>query len=263
MGFFNKLFGKKDTVLVTFINVSDGKAFASSNMPSDQLPESFEHETRMTLEGVEWSVVEADPVHSSDFIKKGQLTLKMSKIEYMDPKELLYSLPSIANELPATFKPVSTIGNPYVISEDDWRQLEFFNPSSLPLIEQELEAINQVKESSSVDLEDSMLAFSDCHVRASIGGPNLKVKLADLLEELGSSQLEHLKFNNTDTYVKNGFAASTPHSTYYGLEENGLISELCVGNPSEGTSEEINRVLQRFNLLFVNWYHSQVISKES
>ena len=263
MGLFDKLFAKKDTVQVSFIDISDGKTFAVSKVPKDQLPETFELETQMTIDGQQWSVVEADPIHSNDFIKSGRLTLKMSKIEHIDPKEILYSLPSISNELPATFNPASTMGNPYSISEDDWRQLEFFHPKSLPLIEEEFDAIEQLKKNTSVDLGDSMVAFSDCHVRSNIGEPDLKLKLTELLEELEVSQVEKLKFNHTHTYIKNGFAAYTAHSVYFGQEENGLISDLCVGDPTEGTSEEIYRIVQRFDLLFVNWSHMQLISKMS
>ena len=261
MAFF-KLFGKKDKIKVTFVNAFDESIIGTSMMPPDRLPESFEAPTTMHLKEEDWSVEEAIPVTAAEFKETGELTLRMLKVEKMDPKELLYSIPTISNELPGTFRANYIDGQPYEISEDDWRQLEFLKPSALPKIEQECEAINQLKAEHSVPL-DNFTAFKECHVRDIIGEPGLKVSLNDLLVLLEQSTADRLKLRDDQGWVKNGFSITTPHSVYFGLEENGKISDLCLGDPTEGTSEEIHRIVHHFDLVFVNWYHAQVVTKES
>ncbi len=119
MGIFNKIFGKSNTVRVQFIDVSNGNTIGISEMPPEQLPETFEISTTMHLDNEDWSVEEAIPANSKDFLQSKTLTLKMRKVEYMDPKDILYTLPTISNEIPETSN--SSLFNDFEFSilEDD------------------------------------------------------------------------------------------------------------------------------------------------
>ena len=66
-------------VTVTFIDDATGAAFASSKMPPDNLPESFEIDTTLHLGDDDWSVVHAEPHKKAEFTKSGKLTLRLRK----------------------------------------------------------------------------------------------------------------------------------------------------------------------------------------
>jgi hypothetical protein len=82
-------FSKK--VSVTLVDDASGATFATSDMPVDDLPDSFETATTLHLGDADWSVVCAEPKLKTEFGKTRKLTIRLRKIQMMDPKELHYS----------------------------------------------------------------------------------------------------------------------------------------------------------------------------
>lgn len=78
-------------VLVTLIDDASNHAFAESEMPPADLPDSFAVETTLHIGDDDWSVVKAEPQSKNDFTKSGALTLRLRKIERVDPQELSFS----------------------------------------------------------------------------------------------------------------------------------------------------------------------------
>ena len=234
----------------------------TSKMPISQLPETFELDTTMNIHDEEWSVQDANPIHSKDFRKTKRLTLRLSKVEYMNPKDLLYSLPTISDELPGTTDSNSFSGESFSILEDDWRQFEFLKKSSSTLIEIECSKIEELKKEHSRKVDDSFTAFTNCHVRDSIGHPELEVELSDLQEVLSVAEVGGLQFHGSSLFVNKGFSLTTPKSVFFGLVEDGIVQELCIGDLTDGTRKEVELILQNFDLLFVNWYHAEVVSRD-
>ncbi len=60
-------------------------------MPVDKLPDSFEIDTTLHLGETDWSVVCAEPSIKAEFSKTRKLTIRLRKIESMDPKEIAFS----------------------------------------------------------------------------------------------------------------------------------------------------------------------------
>lgn len=75
MGWFSR------KVLVTLIDDTTGAAFATTEMPAADLPESFEIATTLHLGDVDWSVVHAEPRTRAEYAKSGSLTLRLHKVE--------------------------------------------------------------------------------------------------------------------------------------------------------------------------------------
>lgn len=260
MGLLNKLFGGGNKVNVHFIDASNGKTIGVTRMPPEQLPETFEIATTMHLNDEDWSVEEAKPQHSKDFLYTKELTLKMRKVEYINPKDLLYTLPTVSNEFPPTSqKNESTYNNfEYAILEDDWRQNEFLNKSSFPLIEIEFKKIEEVKKESSKETNSDFTAYTNCHVRDTIGKPNLELDFEKLQLILKTQKLGSLKIATTNQFISNGFSIKTENSTYYGIVQNDAVTHLCLGEFNDSTSKEINTIVNEFNLLFIGWYHCTI-----
>ncbi|MEZ5941308.1 MAG: hypothetical protein R3C18_07950 [Planctomycetaceae bacterium] len=78
-------------VSVTFIDDASGQIIATSEMPPENLPDSFERDTTLHLGDENWSVVDAQPLTKSEFVNSGELTLRLRKVELVDPKEISFS----------------------------------------------------------------------------------------------------------------------------------------------------------------------------
>lgn len=258
MGILNKIFGKSNTIKVQFIDSSNGNVFAISEMPLDQLPETFEIQTTMHLNDEDWTVEEAIPPSAKEFLQTKNLTLKMSKVEYMDPKDLLYTLPTISNETPRRSNSSLYNDFDYSMQEDDWRQIEFLNKSSFPHIEIEIAKIEKVKLNDSEEVNSEFTAFKNCHVRDTIGEPNLVLDVIQLNNILKTEKMGSLKIS--DEFVENGFSLKTESTTFYGIIEKGIVSQFCIGEFSDTTANEIQNLVNELDLLFVGWYHCQIIS---
>ena len=262
MGLFDRIFGQNNKIKVHFIDNFNGQTIGVAEMDPDKLPETFEIETRMHIKDNEWTVEEAIPAKSIDFIKTKQLTLKLRKIEYMNPKDILYTLPSISNELPSTIK--TSLFNDFELSilEDDWRQDEFLNQSSFPLVEIEVQNIKNIWENNKKEVDAPFNAFDKCHVRATIGEPNLNLNFDKLKRLLNVDKVGSLKLNGNDGFVKNSFVLKTETTTYYGILENQIVTSFCISNFSDKTITEIDTILKEFNLIFLNWYNADIIAEE-
>ncbi len=99
----------------------------TTSIPIDQLPDTFEADTTMYIGQDEWFIESADPRKKDDFKKTKKLTLVIRKIEWVDPKKLLYSLPTICNYLGDVNEGLSKDEHVLEIMEDDWRNIEFIS----------------------------------------------------------------------------------------------------------------------------------------
>jgi len=263
MGLFSKLFQKEKTIKVQFIDDSTGETIGVSNMPPGKLPATFELETTMHLGDAEWRIEEASPLNAVDFIKSGNLTLKMHKVEYLNVNDVNFMLPTISNELPDVSDKVLSNNYEIQMTDDDWRQNEFLNKSLFPLIDIEIEKIRDIWANHSKTIKDSYTLFKKCHVRDAIGEPDLSIDFTELKRILGLENAGSLKFLGTNDFVLNGFSLVTATTTFYGILNNGTVTHLCISSFSDESINEIEIINQFFGIIFVNWYHCDIIAKDA
>ena len=259
MGLFDKIFGTNDKIKVQFIDNFTGQTIGVSEMKAEQLPETFSLATTMHIQENEWTVEEAIPENSVDFIRTKSLVLKMRKLEYMNPKDILFTLPTISNELPGTTDTSLYTDFETSILEDDWRQNEFLNKSSFPLVDIEVSKIQEIWKNNSKEVEANFNAFDKCHIRETIGEPKLLLDLRNLKEILKTDNIGSLKINNQ--FVINGFSLKTEWTTYYGTIENNKATQFCICSFTDNSIEEINKIVKSFDLIFINWYHCDIITE--
>jgi len=262
MKLLDKLFGKRATIRVQFIDYSTEKVIGVSDMLLEQLPATFALQTKMTLADSEWQVQEAFPQNSEDFIKSKKLTLKLSKIETINTSDVVFSIPTISNEFPV-FSDTALFNDFEVsINDDDLRQYEFLNRSALPLIEIEVEKINDILENYSQPLGENGTVFTKCHARDIIGEPELNINFNDLKDVLGVSAVGKITIYGYDGFVLNNIVLITSNTTFYGTlnSQTNTVTQLGISSSSENTINEIENIIAKFELVFVNWCQCEIIT---
>ena len=162
-------------VSVTFIDDATGEAFAATEMPPGDLPESFELDTTLHLGNADWTIVDAQPKTRAEYAKSKTLMLRLRRIEMVDPATILFSLPSICDAIPGV-SDRELSGNEFVLAEDDWRQVEFVSSKLVEIVDNEIKEIRRIHENASAEV-----GWREVHVRSNPEFPiACTLKLADL-----------------------------------------------------------------------------------
>lgn len=171
----------------------------------------------------------------------------------------LTTTPTISNEFPQKVATTRQTEFDIHILEDDYRHKEFLNLNALPLIEQEFIGIKNIWDNDSKKSDDYTL-FKNCHVRKVIGSPNLIINFNELKAILKCSSTGLVLINGEA--LLNGFAITTENTTYFGTLNIDTVTELCISQWNENSTREILEINKAFNLLFVNWYHCDIIKND-
>jgi hypothetical protein len=193
------------------------------------------------------------------FGRKKKTEQEADKVGTMNPGGIWFTTPTISNEFPQTIPKARGTEFDIFIHEDDYRQNEFLNPSSLPNIEEEFNGIKEIWTNHSKKSEEYTL-FKDCHVRNIIGSPGLTVNFNALKSLLKCNSVGQVVINGE--ILVNGVAFKTDNTTYFGILTGDTIVELGIAKWNDNTTDEILEIGKTFNLLFVNWYHCQIIKND-
>jgi len=181
------------------------------------------------------------------------------KVVTMNPNDIWFTTPTISNEFPQLTPKTKETEFDIFIHEDDYRQNEFLNQSSLPQIQEEFNGIKDIWTNHSKK-SGEYTVFKNCHVRKNIGSPNLTIDFNKLKTLLNCNSVGQVIING-DT-LANGFAIKTDDTTYFGTLNDNTVIELCIVQWNDNTTKEILEIDKAFNLLFVNWYHCHLIKND-
>jgi hypothetical protein len=152
-------------VSVFFVDAGTGQTIARSDMPAGQLPETFRTDTTLQIGGESWQVERAEPATAAEFVRAGRLVLTLRRLTMMPPGAILYSLPTIADELPPS-GPGQSPEPVLDLHEDDWRQVELVSRALAPSIPAEFDAIDRVHASGARrNGAGQVIGFEGIHLR--------------------------------------------------------------------------------------------------
>ena len=77
---------------------SDGSIFAVSNLSPSQLPDTLPIDITIDIKEQKWSVLSAELLEKTQFLKTGKLRLVHSRLTTVNPVELLFSRPTISDD---------------------------------------------------------------------------------------------------------------------------------------------------------------------
>jgi len=182
-----------------------------------------------------------------------------AKVELMNPNDIWFTTPTISDEFPQTTPQTKETDFDIFIHEDDYRQNEFLNVNSQSLIEEEFKSIKDIWSNHSKKSGEYTL-FKNCHVRKTIGSPNLTVDFTRLKSLLNGNSVGQVIINGE--ILTNGFAIKTENTTYFGILNKNTVVELCIAQWNENTTREILEINKTFNLLFANWHYCDLIKND-
>jgi hypothetical protein len=182
-------------------------------------------------------------------------------IEFLDPRELLFSIPTLNDGLPAVdpdahFARESAAA---LLHEDDWRQEEFTPVGNREFVRQVLAQLDSHRA-----VHAQGLGFREVHVRdePSIRLESLGLAPGDIRAVVGSSRVP-LYLNGTQpSRVRGGFAMILKDVGYlYGQEVDGVVTALGLGLVGSGLGDvaSLGGLTERYGLLFVDWIRGVVI----
>lgn len=131
-------------VRVEFINTIDNISLGVVDLALDKLPDTFAVDTTFDIADKKWSVTKAEPVTKTEFAKTRRLRVFLAPVTSIPARGLLFSLPTISDDIgrgEGTAPPDDTV---FQILEDDWRQTEFVARVYEKEIASELEDIRKI-----------------------------------------------------------------------------------------------------------------------
>ena len=246
-------------VKTTFIDDETGSTIGVTRMVAEDLPETFEIQTTMHIGDVEWEVVSARPQTRTQYAKSRCLTLRLRKMEWIDPASILYTLPSICDGIPALGdKPFST--DDCMLHEDDWRQLELVARQHGEEIEEQIFAIRQIHEHHSVDL-----GWNSVHCRSKPDPPiPASFDVQDICRFFGSNApIRGVTYTGAQTTIATGFSIKPCDGlTLYGLSPNDGVTVLGIMNETRKTVPDaaianLSLLAREYELDLMRWCRCQ------
>jgi hypothetical protein len=242
---------------VTFIDAANNNVLGKSDIPADQLPETFALSTTLHLGPDDWQVSRAVPVTRDEYVKSGQLHLELRRVQMIDPHELLFSLATIDDMIPPC-RPANG-SDAYEIDEDEWRQLEFVSSAFLREIEAEFADVRAIHDAR------VGMGFKTCHVRKRIPDPlaGVSVDVATIHALLGDFDRLELAIGGPlagGALVVGGFAFDRLGTAVYGREVDGRVA--VIGLEPAADPFPLRGLARDEGLLLVDWVRARIVNPD-
>lgn len=262
----------KTKVDVDFIDIGTNKIFAKSKMLIKQLPKSFANTTIMHINNEDWQVISATPMTFEETMKTKRLKLVLSKVISVDTNDLLYTIPTLSNDINnlADIDYVTdflvTENEKFFIRPDDWRQLEFVSKENLSIINNEMQKINNVYLDQKKN--NTMPGFKSLYLRTlSVPFIHANLTLNNLSLFFRIVNRKHLAFPENNNIIKNGFFYSLSEDCgIYGIfDQNETIKLIGILTSNKLNKDEISSLInygQNNNLIIVDWIRMAIIDEE-
>jgi hypothetical protein len=251
-------------VEISFIDDETGATIAATRMPPADVPESFAVDTTLHLGDTDWSVVRAEPLTRAEYARSGSLTLWLRRVQKIDPRSILFSLPSICDRL-AAVGTGALRGDELLMAEDDWRQLELVSRQFAPQADAEIQAIRRIHEE-----EWTGVAWRNLHVRSQPDPPiAAALTRADVAGSLAGVTFRGVGYEGTASPIESGFSFVTEDGLRgYGVEKDGRVTVLGIVQSTGASSPDrsvhaLAELARRFDLLLANWCRCALVEPDS
>lgn len=246
----------ENTIHVRFVDAETGKVIAEINVPLPTLPQSFEAATHLELSGQHWDVVAADPVMAELFSRSGNLllTLRRRHVTQVGAKEILYSLPTICDAIPAIAESTSKLNKRvFEFHEDDWRQIELISIDHQDAVQAELSDIQHIYLNTPVGS-----GFHTLHIRQRITTA-LNLPFSAVMAAFPNARsYEGIAYQQVAGLIDGGFGFETADFILFGEQHQVFVNTLCLAltqaKSYNGTSSnQLKALMASYELILVDW----------
>ena len=187
-------------------------------------------------------------------MKSGRLSLWLRAAPptcLVHPRDILYSIPTIVSELPASDGSPAD-GSELVMHEDDWRQSEWIARSHRDLIQYECSKIDAIRRENA-----GRTGFTSIHLREAISSPlSVDVRCRDEVVRSATRRdagMIGVRFRDSPDRVRDGFAVALDRQTYlYGIASQDRLRVLGTTG-GELSAELVGRISDLLDAEFVEW----------
>ncbi len=250
-------------VHLTLLDADSGATLTETEIASDQLPPTFAESTTLSLGGESWSVVDADPLTAAERLRSGRVQLTLRRMTPMSPGDILFSLPTISDELPPCEPGTAGLS----LHEDDWRQIEL---CAAVLDETIAECIARI-ELIAGEKKHPSGAFKEIHIRRELPDPlpGVVVTREALRAALpGAVDLDGVAINGAGRVI-DGFALGLGSGIcVYGFWRGGRAAVLAFhalepGADTGNDAAAIAALMSAHELRLVSWCRRVIAVDES
>jgi hypothetical protein len=240
---------------VTFIDDATDQSIGITQIPANDLPDSFERDTIINLSGADWNVTNARPKTRAQYTKSKQLILWIRRVEQIDPNDIFYSLPSICAVVP-DLNNRSLSDKELTIAEDDWRQFELISNQHADKVDKEIVKIQRIHETATAGV-----GWREMHIRTKPEIPiasNIALTyLASILKV--STKSRGITYHGSQSPINNGYSFTLNDDfSVYGVAPNGKVQVIAIGqdaniSPNQESIDLLQHLARKFNLDLVHW----------
>jgi hypothetical protein len=247
-------------VRVRLLPADGGPALAEAEFPPEDLPESFEARTTLEIGGKSWEVVKAEPMTRAEYVQSRLLTLVLRRIEVakVSPKDILFSLPTLNDALPAIAPGSTKLGeNVLELHEDDWRQVELVARELGDAVEAELVCVRRILDGRTGP------GFKALHVRERLATPlaGRQITPEQIAQALPDALvLDGIAFRDVAGLVEGGFAITSGELHVYGIQRNGAVTTLALRHAPDPVPAPLRALVEQHGLLLVEWCAARIVA---
>jgi hypothetical protein len=187
-------------------------------------------------------------------------------VRMVDPREQLFSLPTMHDDIPPVDTAASFAQEPHaaLMHEDDWRQDEFLPVASRGFV---METLSRLQSHRAIHAAG--MGFREVFIRSEgpISLETSKIRLEDLRAVLGDTPPTPLYLQSSSSRparVRDGFTFPLPDIGYvYGRAESGQVTALGLALVGSGLGDVslLAALTNRFQVLFVDWVGGVVVER--
>jgi hypothetical protein len=249
---------------VTFIDTLTDESLGVTQIPANNLPDSFEQDTIINLSGSDWNVLNARPKTRVQYTKSKTLILWIRRVEIIKPQDILYSLASICGLIPeVSDRDVS--GDELTIAEDDWRQFELVSTKLADKVDREIAKIRFIHENAKEEI-----GWREIYIRKK---PEIPIASNIALAHLASLLKVSVKSTGITYYgspspIADGYSLTLNDDfCVYGIAPNSKVQVIAIGQdsnipPNSESIELLQQLARKFNLDLVHWCRCTRVSPE-
>lgn len=247
-------------IRVEFVDAATNNVFTATESNVNDLPETFALNTTVNINGQEWQIVQAEPMTRPEYIQTGKLTLTLSKIVMMPVKDILYTLPTFYEPLPAMrdAPPPTPDDNVFVIHADLWRSAEFVPTSYRDDIEKECLGIANIHEH-----HRQGMGFNNLYIRTKPINPLAGLLHLTELRALfvGAQPFDAIAFQREPGRTQSAFAFRYGMWVVYGDHSGESVQSLAIDPQPDSVERALPldpflTLMRIYDLYLVDWINA-------